>query len=225
MYSTSEARQLMLRWAMLLVACFAFTAVVNVSFSRYLLAQRERDPETHLALAEARMAAEDFEGARVSVENAFDRAPLYPRVHKVHGDIFFNQGKWADAVRAYRRCLDLDGKYQGVQNNIVWSLIEQESYEEAVALGKRFMVEGEVSHLIPRFVAEAYLRTAQWKDAEHYLKEALKFNPNDTYLLRRLAMAYGKLGNTEQEEETLAFLGEVELELEREQQLTQRPAE
>jgi len=223
-YTQAEARRLMGRWAAMLAACFALTAVLNVSFSRHLLEQREGDPDTHLDRAESRMAALDFKGALVSVENALDRTPLYPRAHKVLGDILFNQDDWDGAESAYRRCLDLGGTYEGVQNNIVWTLIEQESYEEAVALGRAFIQQKSASHLIPRFVAEAYLRAGQWPEAVEYLKIAREANPKDPYLLRRLAMAFGKLGMADEERRFLALLNEVELELEKEQQLSQRPA-
>lgn len=224
MYTPAEARRLMGRWAALLLVSFALTALLNLSFSRYLLAQREGDPDTHLNRAETRMAALDFKGAMVSVENALDRAPLYPRAHKVHGDILFNQDDWDGAESAYRRCLDLGGNYEGVQNNIVWSLIEQEAYDEAVVLGRAFIAQQSTSHLIPRFVAEAYLRAGQWTEAVAYLKLAREANPKDPYLLRRLAMAYGKLGMADEEQRFLALLNDVELELEKEQQLSQRPA-
>jgi len=215
----------MSRWATLLLTCFVLTAMLNVSFSRYLTTQRERDPDTHLDRAEASLAAREYKVALVSVENALDRAPLYPRAHKVHGDILFNQKNYPHAEAAYRKCLDNRGTYDGVQNNILWCLIEQESYDEAVTLGEDFLKKDYVSRDVPRYVAEAYLRSGRWKEASNYLKLALESNPKDTYLLRRLSMAYGKLGMAEEEERTMAFLGEVELELEKEQQLTQRPVE
>lgn len=224
-YTPQETRRVMTRWATLLLACFILTGVLNVSFSRYLLAQRDGDPDTHLDRAEASLAAREFKGAIVSVENALDRAPLYPRAHKVHGDILFNQKQYSHAESAYRKCLDLGGRYEGVQNNILWCLIEQESYDEAVALGKEFLAAKDVSRLVPRYVAEAYVRSGRWQEAADYLKLALESNPKDTYLLRRLGTAYGKMGMAAEEERTLAYLGEVELELEKEQQLTQRPAE
>jgi len=224
MYSPEEVRRLMVRWAAFLTACFVLTAAMNVSFSRYLLEEREDDPDTHLDRAEDYLAAGEYKLAIVSVENAYDRAPLYPRVHKVHGDILFNQGEYVRAEPEYRKCLDLDGKYEGVQNNILWCLIEQEAYDQAVVLGKKFLKEeGQVSRLIPRYVAEAYMRSSRWPEALDYLKLALEYNPKNTYLLQRLAMAYRKTGNAAEEERVLARLGEIELELEKEEQLTQKP--
>lgn len=224
-YTPAETRFVMRRWAALLAACFVLTAVLNVSFSRYLLERREGDPDTHLDRAESRMATLDFKGAMVSVENALERAPLYPRAHKVHGDILFNQDQWKQAEIAYRRCLDFGGTYDGVQNNLLWSLIEQESYAEATVLGQGFMRQAWTSRLVPRYIAEACVRSGRWGEAVDYLKLALAANPKDPGLLRRLALAYGELGMAAEEEQTLARLNEVEMELEREQQLSQLRAD
>jgi Tfp pilus assembly protein PilF len=223
-YTPRETRQVMSRWAVLLLSCFALTLVLNVSFSQYLLERREGDPDTHLNLAETLKNAKDFTGAKVSVENALDRAPLYPRAHKVLGDILFDQGAWAEAEVAYQRCLDLGGKYEGVQNNLLWSLIEQESYETTISLGKRFLEQGDVSYMVPRYIAEACMRSGRWNEAVDYLKLALEYNPKETGLLRRLAIAYGELEMKAEEKRVLAILDEVEMALEKEQQLSQLPA-
>lgn len=224
-YTPDEARRVMGQWAVFLIACFVLTVVLNLSFSRYLLAQREGDPDTHLNRAESRMAALDLKGALVSVENAMDRAPLYPRAHKVHGDILFKQENWKNAEIAYRKCLDLGGAYDGVQNNILWSLIMQEAYDEAVGLGREFLAGREPSRLVPRYVAEACLRAGRWNDAVDYLRQALEPNPREPYLLDRLRQAYNKLGMKKEEDRVLALLNEVEMALEKEQVLTQLPAD
>lgn len=222
-YTTQETRQVMSRWAVLLLAIFSLTVVLNMSFSRYLLAQREGDPDTHLDRAEALKNAKDYTGAMVSVENALDRAPLSARAYKVMGDIEFDREKWAGAEKAYQRCLALDGKYEGVQNNLLWSLIEQEAYEETIAVGKGFLQQKDVSHLVPRYVAEACMRSGKWNEAVDFLKLALQYNPKETGLLRRLAIAYGELEMKADEKRVLAILDEVEMELEKEQQVSQLP--
>lgn len=224
-YTPPEARLILLRWACLLAACLAASIVANVSFSRYLLAQREGDPDTHLNRAESRMAALDLKGAMVSVENAMDRAPLYPRTHKVHGDILFKQEDWKEAEIAYKKCLDLGGDDPGVQNNVLWALIQQEAYEEAIVLGKQFMEKKDYSRLAPRYVAEACVRAGRWAEAAGYLARAIEVSPKDRYLLDLQLQAFNRLGRKDDADRVLARINEVELELEKEQQLTQRPAE
>ena len=223
MYSPRDSRRVLIRWAFLLASCLVISVLLNFSFARYLLVLREGDPDTHLDRAESQMAVLDLKGAMVSVENALDRAPLYPRAHKVHGDILFKKQEWKSAEDAYRRCLDLGGFYDGVQNNVLWALIEQGEYDIAITLGKSFLDREGASRMAPRYVAEAYMRAERWRDAVTYLNLALESNPKELYLLRRLRAAYGRLGMKAEEDRALEQINAVELELERAQQLEQAP--
>lgn len=223
MYTPFEARVVLARWALVLSGCLILTVAGNISFSRYLVAEREDDPDTHLNRAETLMATSDLIGAQVSVENAMDRAPLYPRAHKVQGDILFKQEAWQDAEVAYKQCLDLGGDYPGVQNNVLWSLIMQESYDEAVALGETFMASKDYSRLVPKYVAEACVRGERWEEALTYLTLALEANPKEKYVLELLRLTYNRLGARAEEDRVLARINAIDLELEKEQQLTQLP--
>ena len=214
MYTVAEARNLLIRWGLSLILLLVLTAVGNVYFSHYLVEQREGDPDTHLDRAESLMATLDFTGALVSVENALDRVPAYPRGYKVWGDILLKQEKWHDAELAYKSCLDYGGHYPGVQNNVLWALIQQGSYDEVVLLGTKFMQQREHSRLVPRYVADACVRAERWTEAVEYLKVALSANPKDMYLLGQLRLSYSKLNMKEEEDRVLARINAVDLELE-----------
>lgn len=195
-------------WAMVLMLMLVAGVASNRLLYAYVDGVRATDPNPALSRAEDFMAQSRFLEALEQIDAAQKQAPEHPRVWKVRGDFYFRREEFRRAAEAYERALQHGWSGTSVPVNYVWSLIRLELYEEAAHWGKGFMKQHDTP-LLPRYVAEAYLRQGNRIDAIPYLERALAGTGDDTYLMSNLVSSYLAAGRAEDARKTEARLHEV----------------
>ena len=195
-------------WAAALVLLFAGGVAYNHWLSGYVEHVRATDPNPALTAAEAFMAQSRYLEAVEQIDLAQQRAPEHPRVWKVRGDYFFHREEYRRAAESYERALQLGWSDKSVPVNYVWTLIKLEHYDDALHWGKEFMKRFDTP-LLPRYVAEAYIRKDNRIDAIPYLERAYKATGDDVYLMSNLVSSYRAAGRLEDADKILARLNEV----------------
>ena len=181
-------------WAILLTAAVAGLGAANYQMAQYLAAARERDPQYDLNRADRLMNEGNFPEAFRAVAQALRKAPSNPDCHRTLGHVLFNFRYWDEAVAAYRNAIARGSADQGIRTNAIWAYIELEKYEDAVELGKHCLAEGFNAPQFARYIAEAYARSNKTTEAISYLELALEGQPEDLFLLTRLAVFYEATG-------------------------------
>ncbi|NIA12928.1 MAG: tetratricopeptide repeat protein [Nitrospiraceae bacterium] len=188
---------IMLLWAAMLVVLGAFTVAVNIAMARYAERERERRPETYIALAEAAMNEHDYGAALRHWEQARLRGPEDPFVYKVLGDIHYNLQHWKEALKAYKTSIELGSDAQGVRMNALWSMVELKRYTEALEFGKLCIDDGIIDPDLYRRTAEACFRGGMFEEAIPLYEMAMETYGDDLYLMEHLRQAYEQVGRTQ----------------------------
>jgi tetratricopeptide (TPR) repeat protein len=195
-------------WATVLLLMFMGGVAYNHWLGAYVAGVRATDPNPALTRAEEFMAQSRYLEALEQIDDAQTRAPEHPRVWKVRGDFYFRREEYRRAAEAYEHALQLGWADKSVPVNYVWSLIRLELFDEAAHWGKDFMKRHDTP-LLPRYVAEAYIRQGNRIDAIPYLERAHAATGDDTYLMSNLVSSYRAAGRTEDADEMQERLHEV----------------
>lgn len=187
----------MLLWAIMLVVLGAFAVSVNVAMARYAARERERRPETYIALAEQAKNQRDYGAALRHWEQARKRGPEDPVVYKVLGDIHYDLQHWTEALKAYKSSIEFGSDARGVRMNALWSMVELERYTEALEFGMLCMHKGVVGPDLYRRTAEACFRGGMFEEAIPLYETAVEGYGDDLYLMGRLRQAYSEVGRTQ----------------------------
>lgn len=187
---------ILLVWAGLVLSGVVLSLWGNVALVQHVRYLRAHDPMPHLTTAETLVARGSIQEAWAELRSAMEKAPKDARVFKVVGDLHFRQKEWIEAVDAYRSAIDEGSDAPGVFANTLWALIELSHYPEAIAFGEDCIRRGLTDAVIPRYIAEAYLRSGDRAAAIPFLEKALERYTNDLYLLGKLLGAYRMTGDT-----------------------------
>lgn len=195
-------------WALALLVLLLLGLALNHRLYRYVTDVRASDPNPALSEAEELMAQSRYMEALARIDDARQRAPEHPRVWKVTGDYHFRREQFREAAEAYERALQHGWEGASVPVNYLWSLIKLEYYEDVTHWGREFMKRYD-SALIPRYIAEAFIRSGNRVDAIPYLERALAKSGEDPYLLGNLINAYRAAGRLDEAEDVQKRLLEV----------------
>jgi tetratricopeptide (TPR) repeat protein len=197
-------------WAGGLAGCLVCIIVINVELAQYAERTRQRNPETYFAAAQERLAGGDIAGTHEQINKAIACDPDSPMTWHRAGDIAFAMKQWEKALGWYNHALGLGGTHPGLRTNKLWTLIELRRYSDAIEFGKQSISGGFDSPLIPRYVAEAYVRDGKLVEALPYLEDALKGSPSDLYLLEHLWTGHKHAGNEQRAREIRERISEVQ---------------
>lgn len=92
-----------------------------------------QDPSPFLAEGEARLAAEDWDGASVAFRQAIAAAPSSALAHSKLGIAYVYKKQWEDAVGEFTRAIQLDPRYAPAYSNLGNVYRERGRLEDAVA--------------------------------------------------------------------------------------------
>lgn len=199
-----------LSWLSAIMIGAALLAGANMAMARYACYDRDRRPETYISLSETAMNQGDFAAALRFWEEAFDRAPESPLVHKVRGDIHYNQNQWRDALAAYQKALEFGSTAKGVRMNALWCLVELKRYTKALEFGRLCMKEGLDDADLYRRTAEACFRGGMHAEAIPLFEKALQGYSDDLFLMEHLRQAYRAVGREEEAEKLAQKIVQLE---------------
>lgn len=91
------------------------------------------DPAPFLAEGEARLAAEDWDGAVVAFHQAVTVAPASALAHSKLGVALVRKRQWDDAAREFARAIQLDPGYAPAHSNLGNVHRERGRLDEAIA--------------------------------------------------------------------------------------------
>jgi tetratricopeptide (TPR) repeat protein len=110
------------------------------------------------------------------------------------GDAFLNQGRFSDAIQAYREALKIEPEAEDMQYNLAIALARAGKTDEAIAVYK------EALRLVPDY-AEAHnnlgnllVKKGQFDEAVDHFKEAIRINPEHAPSHNNLGTAYARQG-------------------------------
>ncbi len=92
-----------------------------------------QDPTPFLAEGEARLAAEDWDGASVAFRQAIAAAPSSALAHSKLGITYVYKKKWEEAAGEFTRAIQLDPRYAPAYSNLGNVHRERGRLEDAVA--------------------------------------------------------------------------------------------
>lgn len=184
-------------WALGLAVVLGLTVGWNVWLGRYIGALRARDPGFHWAAADSLVRQNDFVGAFAELEEAFRLAPDRYEPYQIAGNLHYELRHWREAFKAYQDAIARGCPDVNVRVRSVLALMRQDRFENAAALGKQYISEGQTYPGFPRYVGEAYRRLHQDAEAIPFLEMALRGYPNDVLLMEGLMEAYVAVGESE----------------------------
>jgi tetratricopeptide (TPR) repeat protein len=100
-----------------------------------------------------------------------------------------------DSVRAFRRSLELNGKFIPTWSNLGYVLIELGRYQEAIEVLNNGLAVQKNAPEIHCNLGVAFLREKRLKRAELHLCFAVKLSPNYVNALLNLAIVFAAMGN------------------------------
>jgi uncharacterized protein HemY len=205
----NHPRRVLAFWAALLVIAVGLLGLTDYGMRSWSAAQKATDYRYYLTKAGAALEAGNYSLAQQYLSQAVSQAGYIPEVYVMMGHLHFRMKNWPRAFEAYMHAIEKGDDDVGIRQNAVWALIEQEKYEEAVVLGKRFIEEGKVGSLLHRYIGEACFRLQRYADSIPYFEHALEQQPNDPYLLARLSRALEATGETARAQEYSRMLSET----------------
>ena len=121
-----------------------------------------------------------------------------PEVHYFRGTLYAFEGKQADAEREYREELNLSPNHADALIAVAAIDLDRAEIEEAATLARHAITadpdSAEAHHVLGRIL----LDRQQWQSAAFELETARRLNPGNPQVRFHLAMAYGKLGRSQE---------------------------
>jgi tetratricopeptide (TPR) repeat protein len=166
----------------------------DVALARYADHLRENDYRTYLGRAWEEVEAEDYVAAMQLAEEAKALAPEQPEPYSFAGSVHFRLKQWERALENMTRAIALGDPAPGSRMDAVWSAIQLQRYDEAIALGTEYVATLENKTPMLQYLAEAHLRADRPAAAIPYLEQCLQSTPDNLYQLNRLVTAYRATG-------------------------------
>lgn len=129
---------------------------------------------------------------------AISISPNYAGGYAATGDVLLRQAKYEDAIRLYRRCIELNPSLEPVRNNIAIALIRmdrtEEAYDELMNIKELGLANS--STLVNLGGVAFNLRKHEL--AREVFEQLVEMEPNRPTHMYQLAMAHMELGQFEQ---------------------------
>ncbi len=132
-------------------------------------------------------------GVTEFVQNLENKEKIAPKFAIFLGDIHFSQGNNEKALHYYKKAL-----YQNSDNTLLWeqilSLEEQLGYQDSVIKHALEALEIFPEQIIFNYyLASAYIRKKEYKEAEYYLRKIEKVGSSDNTLMLEVYMMLGEV--------------------------------
>lgn len=197
-------------WSFILVLALSAGVAVNLRLWPYVEELRRTDPYTYTEAAQALLQANDLAGALLELEEGARNTPDSPICLKFAGDIYYENKRHEQSLKAYGEALRRGDKSEDVRGRIIWLLIALERHDELVDFCTASIQQGYTSAEFLRHVAQGFHKAGKLNDAVTYYEKALEGFPNDLYLMPRLLQVYQRLGKTKKAQELRERIDQLE---------------
>lgn len=123
--------------------------------------------------------------------------PNYAQAYSTRGLVLFYIKEMESAQKDFERALDLDARDPEISNNYGWFLCQTGKEKESIAFFQRAIDNAlyqtpEIAYLN---AGACYITLGDLESAEEYVRQALRFSPENPQALLRLAIISYKRGN------------------------------
>ncbi|MBI1321226.1 MAG: tetratricopeptide repeat protein [Candidatus Hydrogenedens sp.] len=194
-----DETKMLIRWGGLLLVLAVAALGVNIGTHQHVQDLRASSPWTYVKAGQARMAANDPDGALLQFRKAAaldDRSPL---AWEHMGLLYYEREEFAKAAEAYEAARKRGSIDPDARGKALWAYIHTKRYDEAIALGEQSMRDGHATPQFARWVGDANFRAGRYNECIPHFEQALK-NQEDLYVMSKLLGAYEHTGRTKQAE-------------------------
>ena len=163
--------------------------------------------QAHLALADVRTYAWEWEAAEREFRRAIELNPNLARAHHSYMFYLIIRGRNEEALAEGRRARELDPLSAGASTAPVYEWLLASQFDRAIEAAQQLLERDRSNPNLHALLAFTYLRKGQYPEAIAVYKEAIKLGDDsrDTQIL--LAQAYARVGEPEK---TRAMLRQLE---------------
>jgi tetratricopeptide (TPR) repeat protein len=164
-----------------------------IDFFNRALTYDRKNPDIYKNLSLAYRHKKDFDKAVESAEKSASLNADDTDAKTLLGNIYFETGKYDDAISAYRSVLDKNPHDPRVLYNMGSALMQKGDEFAAVEYFKKAGAAdriGEVAHRAFSRLGVIFTERKDFAEAEKYLKEAVAIRPNDALNRYNLGVAY-----------------------------------
>lgn len=187
------------RWAGLLLLLGVVALGVNIGIHQHVEDLRAASPWTYVKAGQARMAANDPDGALLQFRRAAALDDSQPLPWEHIGLLHYEREDYAKAAEAYEEARKRGSVEPDARGKALWAYIHTMRYDEAIALGEQSMREGHATAHFSRWVGDANFRAGRFDACIPHFERALQ-NQEDLYVMSKLLGAYEHTGRTKQAE-------------------------
>ena len=183
-----------------------------IDFFNRALTYDRKNPDIYKNLSLAYRHKKDFNKAVESAEQSASLNAEDTDAKTLLGNIYFESGKFDDAISAYRSVLDKNPGNPRVLYNMGSALMQKGDEFAAVEYFKKAGAAdriGEVAHRAFSRLGVIYTERKDFAEAEKYLKEAVAIRPGDALNRYNLGIAYLRQKKTAEAMEELSRAEEL----------------
>ncbi len=178
-----------------------------VEYYTRALTYDKKNPDIYKNLSMAYRHKKDFARALETAEQSASLNADDPESKILLGNIYFETGKYDEAIAAYREALDRTPDNARVLYNLGSALMQKGDEFAAMEYFKKAGAAdriGEVAHKAYSRLGVIYMERKDFAEAEKYLKEAASIRPNDALDRYNLGIAYLRQKKTAEAMEELS---------------------
>ena len=148
-----------------------------------------------LAIGQAQLAmsSKDCNVALPVLEQAAAKSPTRPEVHSTLAFCYEKMERVSDAIREYRRAVELDSQDLDSWNRLGWLTLERDPAQSAEAFRAALRADPK-SVEAHQGLGMALVESGHAEEGVKEIQEALAASPDDLPVLHALAYAYEKMG-------------------------------
>jgi tetratricopeptide (TPR) repeat protein len=155
-----------------------------------------------VGLARVAFAALDLPKAVAHLDAAVANNPNYVHAYSLRGDILSHEKKYDDALKFYRKAVDLSPLNPSRYRAPAQLLLDAERYQEVVDLLEIAVKKQVDFNEIYHFLSQAYYHLKDYKQAVKHIRHAVEKEPENVTYLNQLALSYKESGELEEAKKT-----------------------
>ena len=162
--------------------------------------------EAHLALANVKLNAWDWETAEREFKRAIELNPNLARAHSRYSAYLSVMRRHEQAIAEAKRAREVDPLSPGVNANVGWILIFARQYDQAIEALKKTLELDQNYDLPHSYLGDAYTAKGMYAEGIAAYQQAIKVGGDNTAAQIYLGAAYARMGERGTAEQILRDL-------------------
>lgn len=154
-----------------------------------------KEQDVVLQLVQVYMAAKQPDEALKEARALQKRDPKFVGGYSIEGEIYFAQGKYADAERLYREALKVEPGAGAIAVRLHAVLVAAGKKAEADAWAKKWISENPKDVAMRLHLAQREMVAKNFKASAAHYQAAIAIDPDNAFALNNLAWISGELGD------------------------------